>query len=264
MRRGMRRGMRREIVCAGLVFVASGAFGQAAATPPAFEVASVKPNLTARAGGEGSERENIAGSPGSLTMRNVNLRSAIQWAWRVRGYQVSGPGWLANEKYDIVAKTSSPASDDQLRLMLQTLLADRFQLKLHRETKELPVYLLVAGKRGAKLRASASEGSSSMRPAGGGLEFRNFTMAELAERLSVRPFSFDRPVLDETGLPGLFDFTMKLAGTDAELKQTLEGMERGGSDFALFLEQLGLKLQPKKGPVEILVVDRVEKAPLGN
>ncbi|HXB68132.1 MAG TPA: TIGR03435 family protein, partial [Candidatus Acidoferrales bacterium] len=177
---------------------------------------------------------------------------------------VSGPGWLATERYDIVAKTSSPASDHQLRLMLQTLLADRFQLTFHRETKELPVYLLVTGKRGAKLHGAASGGLSSMRPAGGGLEFRNFTMTELAERLSARPFSVDRPVLDETGLHGLFDFTMKLADNGAELKHTLEGMERGGSDFALFLEPLGLKLQPQKGPVEILVIDRAEKAPIGN
>ena len=257
--------MRRQLVCASLVvFTSAGGFGQAAAAPSTFEVASVKPNLAARAGGEGSEREDIAISPGSLTMRNVSLRAGIQWAYRVRGYQVSGPGWLATEKYDIVAKTSSPASDDQLRLMLQTLLADRFKLTYHRESKELPVYLLVTGKLGAKLHGSANEGSSSMRPAGGGLEFRNFTMAELAERLSARPFSVDRPVLDETGLHGHFDFTMKLADTDAELKRTLEGMERGGSDFALFLEPLGLKLQPQKGPVEILVIDRAEKAPIGN
>ena len=197
-------------------------------------------------------------------MRNVSLRSCIQWAYRVRGYQISGPGWLTSERYDIVAKTSSPAADDQLRPMLQRLLADRFQLALHRETKELPVYWLVAGKRGPKLRAAAGEGNSSMRPAGGGLEFRNFSMPELADRLSARPFSVDRPVLDKTGINGLFDFTMKLADNDAELKRTLEGMERGASDFALFLEQLGLTLQAQKGTVEILVIDRAEKAPIGN
>lgn len=74
----------------------------------------------------------------------------------------------------------------------------------------------------------------------------------------------DRPVLDKTGINGLFDFTMKLADNDAELKRTLEGMEHGASDFALFLEQLGLKLQPQKGPVQILVIDRAEKAPIEN
>jgi uncharacterized protein (TIGR03435 family) len=257
--------MMREIVCASLmVFTSGGALGQASAVSTAFEVASVKTNQTSRGGGEGSERENIASSPGSLTMLNVSLRSCILWAYRVRTYQISGPASLSSDRYDIVAKTSSPAADDQLRLMLQTLLADRFKLALHREKKELPVYWLVAGKGGPKILAAAGEGNSTMRPAGGGLEFRNFSMPELADRLSARPFSVDRPVLDKTGLSGLFDFTIKLADNAAELKHTLEGMERGGSDFALFLEQLGLKLQAQKGPAEILVINRVEKAPVEN
>ena len=257
--------MTREIVCASLiVFTSCIAFGQPAPAPSAFEVASVKPNQTSRAGGEGSERENITGSPGSLTMRNVSLRSCIQWAYRMRGYQISAPGWLISERYDIVAKTPSPAADEQLRLMLQTLLADRFKLALHRETKDLPIYWLVAGKGAPKLQVAAGEGSSSMRPAGGSLVFRNFSMAELADRLSARPFSVDRPVLDKTGINGLFDFTMKLADNDGELKRTLEGMERGASDFALFLGQIGLTLQSQKGPVEILVIDHAEKAPIEN
>jgi len=247
-----------------VLWASCGAFAQDAAAPPAFEVASVKPNLSGRAGGEGSERETIASSPGSLMMRNVSLRTGIQWAYGVRGHQVSGPDWIASERYDIVAKTSGPASEDQMRRMLQTLLADRFQLALHRETKLLPVYALVTGKRGAKLQTASGQGNSSMRPAFGGLEFRNYSMSDLAERLSSRPFGVDRPVLDQTGLHGLFDFTMKLAGNDAELKHTLEGMERGGADFTAFLEQLGLKLQPQKGPVEVLVIDRVEKVPVEN
>ena len=197
-------------------------------------------------------------------MRNVSLRSCIQWAYGVRGYQISGPTWLTLERYDIVAKTPSPAADDQLRLMLQMLLESRFKLALHREMKDLPVYRLVRGKGGPKLHTAAGEGNNSMRPVGGGLEFRNFSMAELAARLSARPFSVDRPVLDKTGINGLFDFTMKIADNDAELKRTLEGMERGASDFALFLGQLGLKLQPQKGPVEILVIDRAEKVPIEN
>jgi uncharacterized protein (TIGR03435 family) len=251
--------MRKEMVFAGLVLlISTGAFGQS------FEVASVKPNTTAHAGGEGSERENISSTPGGLTMRNVSLRTGIQWAYEVRGYQVSGPAWLATERYDIVAKTSSAASEEQLRRMLQALLADRFKLVLHRESRELPVYLLVAGRRGTRLQASNGEGDSSMQPAGGGLEFRNYSMPAFAERLSTRPFSFDRPVLDETGLTGRFDFTMKLADNATELKRTLEGMEHGGPDFAAFLEPLGLRLQPQKGPVEILVIDAAEKMPGGN
>jgi uncharacterized protein (TIGR03435 family) len=246
-----------------IVLAACGVFGQSAA-PPAYEVASVKPNLTGRAGGEGSQREDVASSPGSLTMRNVSLRSCIRWAYGVRDFQVSGPAWLASERFDIAAKPPSPASDGQLRLMLQTLLADRFQMTLHRETRELPVYALVAGKKGPRLQPAAGEGASSMRPDGGSLVFRNFTLRELADRLSTRPFSVDRPVLDKTELKGPFDFTVNLAANAAELKSTLEGMERNQSDFALFVEQLGLKLQPQKGPVEMLVIDRAEKVPIEN
>src|SRR5450432_664569 len=111
--------MMREIVCASLmVFTSGGALGQASAVSTAFEVASVKTNQTSRGGGEGSERENIASSPGSLTMLNVSLRSCILWAYRVRTYQISGPAWLSSDRYDIVAKTSSPGADEQLRLML--------------------------------------------------------------------------------------------------------------------------------------------------
>jgi uncharacterized protein (TIGR03435 family) len=257
--------MQTAMVYAGLViFTSWGALGQSETASSTFEVASVKTNSAGRAGGEGSDRESIASTPGGITMRNVSLRSAILWAYGMRAYQISGPAWLTTQKYDIVAKTSSAASEDQLQRMLQSLLADRFRLALHRETKELPVYLLAAGRRGARLQASNGEGTSSMRPAGGGLEFRNFPMSEFAERLSNRPFSVDRPVLDETGLTGRFDFTIKLADNAAELKRTLEGMERGGADYTAFLEPLGLRLQPTKGPVDVLVIDSAERAPIGN
>jgi uncharacterized protein (TIGR03435 family) len=248
-----------------LVFIGLAAF--AAPNPPAFDVASIKPNQMGNTGGEKSERENITVSPEGVIMRNVSLRSCLKWAYDVKDFQINGPGWLASQKYDIAAKTATPTSNDQLRLMMQTLLADRFKLVLHRATKDLPVFALVVGKNGPKFHESpAGDVKSSMRPSGGSLEFRNFTMTEFAEQLSARPLKVDRPVLDKTDLNGPFDFTMKLADNTLELKHTLEGIEKGdGQSISTIIQQeLGLKLQPQKGPVEILVIDGAEKTPSEN
>ncbi len=139
---------------ATLVFIGLAALADP--NPPAFDVASIKPNQMGNAGGEKSERENITVSPEGVMMRNVSLRSCLRWAYDVKDFQISGPGWLASEKYDIAAKTAPPTSAGQLRLMMQTLLADRFKLALHRETKDLPVYALVVGKNGPKFHESAA------------------------------------------------------------------------------------------------------------
>ena len=248
-----------------LVFIGLAAF--AAPNPPAFDVASVKPNQIGSAGGEKSERENITVSPEGVIMRNVSLRSCLRWAYDVRDFQITGPGWLATEKYDIAAKTAPATSNGQLRLMMQTLLGDRFKLALRRETKDLPVYALVVGKNGPKFHESAAgDVKSSMRPSGGGLEFRHYSMTEFADQLAARPLKVDRPVFDKTELTGAFDFTLRLADNMAELKRTLEGMEQGEGQAisTVIQEQLGLKLQPQKGPVEVLVVEHAEKVPSEN
>jgi len=229
----------------------------------AFDVASVRPS-SVNAVGEGSERENIVVSPGSLTMRNVSLRSATRWAYRVRDHQISGPSWLGSAKYDIVAKVAGPAAEEELRLMLQALLADRFKLELHRESKDLTVYAMVVKKNGPKLHKAADDTPGSMRPVGGGLVFSSFSMGELADRLLSRPFTVDRPVIDRTGINGRFDFTLMFADNEDNLKSTLEGMALGKPEsvsiLAILREQLGLKFEVQKGPVDILVIDHVTRA----
>lgn len=237
----------------------------AQAQPP-FEVASVKASQLAKTGGEGSTRESVEISPGSLSMRNVTLGSCIRWAYGMKDFQIAAPGWFTSERYDVIAKASTPVSNDQLRLMLQALLADRFKLALHREMKELPVYALLVDSKGTQLQPAKTEVPSSMRPNGGALEFRNMSMPELAERLPARPFGIDRPVIDKTGLSGAFDFTMKLADNAAELKSSLERREseRDPSLFTVPLQQLGLKLEPQKGPVDILVIEHAQKIPVEN
>ncbi|HTB10249.1 MAG TPA: TIGR03435 family protein [Bryobacteraceae bacterium] len=226
-----------------------------------FEVASVKPNHIGS--GETAPREKITASPGSLSMQSVSLQTCIKWAYGLRDFQITGPAWLASERYDIAAKASGPATEPELRAMLRNLLADRFQLKSRLETREKPVYALLVAKNGPKLHP-ANNGDPSFGPAGGELVFRNFSMADLADRLSARPFKLELPVLDRTGLEGRFDFALKLATNPDELKHTLEGMEQGPSIFVFFQDQLGLKLESRKGPVEILTVESVEKIPSSN
>jgi uncharacterized protein (TIGR03435 family) len=194
----------------------------------------------------------------------MSLQSSIKWAYGLRDFQISGPGWLTSERYDISAKASDGATEDQLRQMLRALLADRFRLKTRLEKKERPIYALVVAKNGSKLHEASKEGDANFGPVGGELVFRNFSMADLADRLSARPFKLDLPVFDHTGLAGRFDFALKLAGDASELKHTLEGMEQGPSIFVFFQDQLGLKLESRKAAVETLVVESAEKLPAGN
>jgi uncharacterized protein (TIGR03435 family) len=117
-------------------------------------------------------------------MRNVSLRSCVRWAYGLRDYPLTAPAWTAAERYDIVAKA---APFNQLRLMLQTLLAERFQLALHRENRELSVFALTVAKNGTRLRASTADGAPTMQPSGGALVFRNHSMPDLADWLAKRP-----------------------------------------------------------------------------
>ena len=256
-RRGLNRGMRAtfRVLFAGIV-VAGLACAQT------FEVASIKPDVAGNAGGEGSPRESISYNPGGLTMRNVTLKSCIRWAYGVADYQVSGPAWMASERFDIEAKTGAPSTEEQLRVMLRALLASRFRLMLHRDMKELPVYDLVVGKSGPKLTPAGGEGASEMRPVGGDLVYRHYSMAEFAEKLAGIPFRVDRPVADKTDLQGSWDFKLKIASDAAAMKSGFEHSD--GSLVGDVLQQIGLRLEPRKGAVEMLRVDGAERNPTAN
>lgn len=177
------------------------------------------------------------------------------------------------KKYDVVAKEedtenglklSSQQRDARFRLRLQSLLAERFRFQFHTGTKELPVYALVVGKNGPKFQKAKTPGSITMRP--GQLIAHSFSMPYLAATLSNR---VGRLVLDKTGLQDDYDFTLKWtpeertpqAFAPAQMAQNaLARPEANGpSIFTALQEQLGLKLESQKGPVEILVIDHVEK-----
>lgn len=182
--------------------------------------------------------------------------SYIMQAYQLLGYQVSGPSWLDSERYDISAIKPPGASDEQVRLMLQNLLAERFKLALHREHKEMSVYALVVGKRGQKFKASDPATASNIRSSGHSIDGAASSMAGLAYLLMRWT---DRLVVDETGLTGLYDF--KLAWKP-------EGVQDAASSTSALLsaveDQLGLDLQPKKTSIEVLVVDHAEKVPVEN
>ena len=150
--------------------------------------------------------------------------------------------------------------------MLQTLLADRFKLALHREQKELAVYALLTGKNGPKLHPSDGEGEFNMGPAAGGLGFQKISMTDFAARFLSRLPPIGRPVLDKTGLTGRYDFTLSLAASPnagaADLKRA--AVEEGFSLFSYALDQIGLRLEAQKAMIDMLVVDRAEKIPTEN
>jgi uncharacterized protein (TIGR03435 family) len=227
---------------------------------PAFDVASIKPGALARAGGEGSLKESIQVSPLGLTMRNVSLITCMQWAYRVKEYQVSGVSWTGSERYDVFAKTGSPVREDQLRLMLQALLAERFRLEFHRDRKETAVYVLLPGKVRPRLQESREDTPNSMnliRP-GLRLAFRHESMAQLADTLSTL-IVIGRPVLDQTGIDGFYDFTLDLR----ELR-TEDAAEPGPSPSSVISGQLGLRLEARRAPLDVLVIERAERIPVAN
>jgi uncharacterized protein (TIGR03435 family) len=215
-----------------------------------FEVASIKPNTSENG------RSSTRPGPTELYLENTSLRKCIAIAYSVsedRDSAISAPDWLNFERYDIAAKFPAGTPLDQVRVMLQNLLADRFKLKLHRESKELPIYALVATKNGPKLTESAPGTQGSIGMSQGHLSGKSVPVAALADRLSGAVFQLGRPVLDRTGISGLYDFTLNWVPDDS-----------APSLFTALQEQLGLRLEPQKGPVEVLVVDSMERKPSAN
>jgi uncharacterized protein (TIGR03435 family) len=235
------------------------------AQAPEFEVASVKPVV-----------REVPNHPvglrihhGTLNVDDARLRQIIGLAHSISARECPGraelaPSWLDMDKYNIVAKAeNTDASPEQIKAMLQTLLADRFKLAVHRETKELPVYTLVVGKRGSKLREATEEekGSTNMRGTSRGIEMvcQKASMALLINTLANMLGS---PVLDKTGLTGRYDFTLEWAPDSSQVQRQGNGtpVEPGPDIFGALQEQLGLRLEKKNGPVEVLVVNHAEKA----
>jgi uncharacterized protein (TIGR03435 family) len=233
------------------------AFGQQPAAQ--FEVASVK--KTESGGPPGDIPRNMDNSPGHFAMRNVPLRYCLEWAFSLQDYQLAGPDWIkGEERYDIFAKASGPATDEEMRPMLQALLLERFQMKVHRETREMPAYVLLPGKGPAKVQESAADSPPGLGPSpAGGTMFHHFGISRLTFLLTRR---MDHPVLDQTGLKGIYDYSLDLSGLSE-----FSGPPNPDavSIFAAIQQDLGLKLESRKQqPIDMLVIDAVSKVPTAN
>ena len=312
-------------IVAGILLAAGAALGQTPAAAPAFEVASIKPAapITPALVMSGKVHLGMTVDAARVDIGNSSLADLIRTAYRVKPYQISGPGWMSSERFDVVATIPEGATSGQVPEMLQALLAERFKLSAHRESKEQAVYALVVGKSGPKLTESlpgadapspdSAKGGVAIGTADGPVQIRDdnksmvvtggrgggtmrvsmedgamhlkstkMTMEALADMLT----SFvDRPVVDMTELKGNYQVELDLAMEDmrnvaaraaATAGIALPGRAdsvrgpadaasdpSGGSIFAA-VQKLGLKLEPRKAPVETIVIDHLEKSPTEN
>ncbi len=227
-----------------------------AAYPPAFDVASIKPNLSA------SRASSTSRAGGRVELDNVSLQEAIEVAYGIRPgreNELEGPPWLAAEKFDIVAKCPPETSRDRVREMLQTLLAQRFGLRTHRESRRIKGYALVPGRRRQPLRPSAPGAEENLTFGDGRIIARAMSMSGLVDRLSGPIFKLGRPVMDMTGIDGAYDFTLRWATDTAPVDA-----DAAPSLFTALEEQLGVRLETRELTVAVLVVDHAERVPSGN
>jgi uncharacterized protein (TIGR03435 family) len=311
--------MQRITFVVTLVFVGALAYSQTVDRSLTFEAASVKAAVPPTPDGRGMIMiQGPSGGPGTkdpgrihypfMTMKNILMN-----AYDVKNFQIVGPSWLDTERFDITATMPPNATKEQFRVMLQNLLAERFKLTVHRDAKELPMYLLTVAKSGMKMKESAdvappkddveqpptplpsqpkigADGFPILppRPAGSPIAMiimngrarliaQQNTIQELADRLTSLT---NRPVTDATALKAKYDFTLTFTpeGMNGPMgpitpppSAGVNGAPGGGADaetlpdiFGAVQAQLGLKLEAKKGPVEMIVIDHIEKIPTEN
>ncbi len=274
------------------------AFGQGKPARPEFEVASIKPSPNQMAN-QAAPGLHIDGA--QVRCNWFPLREYLRIAYRMKTDQVSGPDWIVTDKFDIAAKIPEGVKADQVPEMLRTLLEDRFQLKTHMETKDFPVYGLVVAKGGLKVSplpadpnekpvtafdVTATGGpmgvtvnfgrGSSFSLGNNKFEIKNLTMADFADSLSR--FA-DRTVVNMTDAPGRYDFSVEMTPEDyramlirsairagvslpPEALRLIEGSS--GESFFMSLQTVGLKVESRKAPLEVLVVDHIAKTPTEN
>jgi uncharacterized protein (TIGR03435 family) len=254
---------------AGLLFVGIASLSRglpqtAAPSLPSFDVASVKP---------------VQPSPpysidlgntlhGRVTLTNVTLTECLRFAFKINNDgQFAGPEWIKSRdtSFDIVAKAPPDTPKDQLRLMMSKLLTERFQLKLHHEQRDLPHYELAVDKKGSKLREAAGTDDSGDEVRQGRIAVHGVSIATLI--VLVGRFT-SMPIVDMTELKGSYDVHLEWTPRRQTAKQSdgaaVLAEPEGPTLFEALPEQLGLKLEMRKGPMDVIVVDHAEKTPLAN
>jgi uncharacterized protein (TIGR03435 family) len=274
-----------------LAFIASALAYAQNGQRPTFEVASLKAS-------QSTEPARLASNPGTWSCTNCRLFDLLGHAYKVFEYQIAAPEWTKGATFDVVAKLPAGvapgpwtlrADEDRFALMMQSLLEERFQMAAHREQRELPVYELVIERSGHKLNEVTESspaplpgppvdkdgypnipGGNGMRllPDRGRIQFQRQAMIHVAHFISTQ---MDRPVLDATGLNGRYALTLSwYRGRPTTAALGTGGVpiasdpQHGPTIFEAIQDQLGLKLQPAKRPVEMIVIDRIEKKPIEN
>ena len=265
-----------------------------------FEAASVRPSEAPAEQNHVDVGLRIDGSQAHIA--SLPLRDYIAMAYRVKPYQINGPDWIASEKFDLSAKLPAGSNSDEIPEMIQSFLADRFQLKFHREQKELPVYALLLGKPPLKLQKSAPDAAGTNADSGrtvtasggaegvsvnlgrgsyytfkdGNFEIKKVTMNTLAQQIERY---LDRPMLNLTGLDGEYDLSFAVTPEDYQAMliraavnsgltlppQALRLMDNGSiASLSDGLQKAGLKLDARKSPLEMIVIDEMLKSPKEN
>lgn len=246
-----------------LLAAALASYGQRQAQPPAYEVASIKPN-------SGTDLRNVfrIEHGGALYASGITLKRLMMTAYNVQGFRlIGGPGWVDSDRWDVQAKPGRAVSDQQVRPMLRALLEDRFGLHVHSETRNMPVYELVVDRNGSKVpRVKDIDAKPEVRVGAGLIELSNNSSATFASQLS---YALAQPVIDRTGLSGNFDFAIRwtpearedggptTAGLPPGTPAPPASSTDGPSIFTAIREQLGLRLQSSRGSVEVVVIDDV-------
>jgi uncharacterized protein (TIGR03435 family) len=280
----------------------------ALAQTPAFEVASVKISEPITPALVESGRLNMGVTIDSIHVRinKLSMLELVALAYQIKGHQISGPDWISTQRYDTQAKLPEGSSRGQVPAMLQTLIAERFGMRFHRETRDFNVFALVVAKGGPHLKAAADEetppppaaagpirggvsvgpggtmaftrpgGNSKVTPGPSGnlhIETKKMTMKALADFISRY---YDRPLVDMTGLTGAYDMEFDVSGEEVRNAARAHGMvlrapeladaasEPAGASLPSSLQKLGLKLESRKAPAEVIVIDKVEKIPSDN
>jgi uncharacterized protein (TIGR03435 family) len=255
----------------GFLMATCAAFAQTGGGEPSFEVASVKPAspITSK---EGKMRVGMTVSGTRIEINFTSLAELVRIAYRVKPYQVTGAEWTESDHFDVLAKMPDGATQDRMPEMLQTLLADRFKLTLRHENKEHAVYALVVSKTGLKLSEAGPDPDppASGAKTGGAFHMdRKMTMAAFADFLGR---FVDRPVVDMTGTKETYRIAVDIPIEDlvkanaADAKRPAPGTASDPASSAMFgiVRKFGLSLEPRKAPMEVLVIDHAARIPTAN
>ncbi len=248
-------GILRQGFALGFTLVSSVASWSATASAQSFAAASIRPS----AGQVQFEHDGkTETTPGNLRMRDVTLATCIKWAYTVLDSQIAGPDWLQTEHFDIVAKADEPVDDEQMKLMMRTLLADRFKLAFHRQNKELRSYVMTVAKGGHKLHESEPDSKPSRQNSAVGTVVKGFTIRDFTDFMAG---PLQKPIVDMTGLTGRYDFVLDFTSylPPGETVMKMDFDNSTGIIIAAMHGELGLDLESKKENVEVMVIDHVEQ-----